>query len=99
MEQAVLATWPTAPHEAPGMVVTASPVESCVSTLRWRWMTTSPAARPAAVVLWPTYETQLMSPHSTSEPTNALLLSLPGMVVSGTLYESSVAPENQLPVV
>ena len=41
MEQAALAT-AVAPKVAAGMVVTASPVESFVSTPLWRWMKTSP---------------------------------------------------------
>ena len=39
-----------------------------------------------------------MSPQSASAPMYALALSLPGMLVNGTTYESSLEPEYQLPV-
>ena len=86
-----------APHVAVGTVVTASPVESCVSVLLWRWMKMS----PRLALLCATYETQLMSPQRIRLPVNSFRPPVSeasaGMLEDGGDQLSSTPPLHQLP--
>ena len=96
MEQAALATR-LPPHVAAGMVVIASPADSCVSTSLWRWMITS----PGFALLCATYETQLMSPQRIRLPVNSfrppVLAASAGILQFGGDQLSSTLPLHQLP--